>query len=173
MIASSVAFFRERGTVAGLRRMLQWHTGVADPLPVILEHHRLHDRMAGAPGWVRARDCCPLQDPVPPLYIGGLPLDPAPDELAHRFTVVLPEGAAGDDEERVRIEQLVNAQKPAHTLFAVRYVRAGLRIGRQSSLGVDAVVGSYPVAPLGEARLGQTIQPGAGNDAVLGKTVLT
>lgn len=155
MIATSVIFFRERGTAAGLKRMLRWHTGLADPLPVIIEHHRLRGR-----------------DPEPPLHIGGVPLTPAPEALAHHFTVVMPAGAAPDARSRAKIETLIEAQKPAHAVFALRFTEAGVHIGRQSSLGVDAVLGGYPTGPLGEGRLGQGLQTSRGGDPALGATLL-
>lgn len=155
MIATSLTFFRERGTESGIRRMLQWHTGLTDPLPVIIEHHRLRDR-----------------PPDPPLHIGGAPLAPSADELAHQFTLVLPGALVPDGRSLSKIRALIEAQKPAHTLFHLRMIEAGVRIGRQSSLGVDAILGPYPMGPLGAGRLGQGLQTARGGDPALGATAL-
>jgi hypothetical protein len=94
-------------------------------------------------------------------YIGGYPLEPGPDALAHQFTVVLPASVAPDEPSLATLRQLVELQKPAHTDFQLRFVRPGLRIGCQSTVGVDTLVGDYPLEPLEEMRLGQTSRLGA------------
>jgi hypothetical protein len=37
-------------------------------------------------------------------------------------------------------------------------VEPGVRIGCQSSIGIDMLIGSYPAAPLGEMNLAQSSQ---------------
>ena len=54
--------------------------------------------------------------------------------------------------------RLIDAQKPAHTQYAIRVVHPGLRIGCQSTIGVDALIGPYPSASLGELKLAQSGQ---------------
>lgn len=157
MIATSVQFFRERGTAAGLRRLLQWHTGLPDPLPVIIEHHRLR-------GW-QATDGRTM------LHVGGLPMPGVADDLAHHFTVVLPRAAAQGAEAETKIADLIEAQKPAHTFVEMRFVETGVRIGRQSSLGIDMILGCWPSQPLGAGALGQGFHTGSG-DAVIGSTII-
>ena len=67
MIAEAIPYFRARGTVAGLRRILQWHTGLSGDMPQVIEHYRLR-AFADAP------------------VIAGAPIGAAPH--AHRFTIV-------------------------------------------------------------------------------------
>jgi hypothetical protein len=69
----------------------------------------------------------------------------------------------------------VEVQKPAHTVFQLRFVRPGVRIGCQSTVGVDTLVGDYPSEPLGELRLGQSGRIGTPDDIQpkLGSTRLT
>ncbi|MEV8467460.1 phage tail protein [Fluviibacterium sp. DFM31] len=157
MIETSVTFFRERGTVAGLRRLLQWHSGLADPMPVIIEHHHLRDwDMAG--GATRPN-------------IGGLPIPQGEGRYAHHFTVVLPASAVPDSTARAKILDLIEAQKPAHTVADIRLVGPGLRIGAQSMVGVDTILGDWPSKPLGAGALGQTLHTAHGGPA-LGTTTL-
>ena len=41
MVAKAIAMYRRRGTIAGLRQMLQWHTGLGEPAPAVIEHFRV------------------------------------------------------------------------------------------------------------------------------------
>src|SRR5690606_195125 len=43
MISRSIFFFKQRGTVDGVRQMLQWHTGLGGNQPQLIEHFRLRD----------------------------------------------------------------------------------------------------------------------------------
>jgi phage tail-like protein len=152
MIAEAIPYFRTRGTAKGLRRLLQWHTGIADPYPVVLEHFRLRDR-----------------PPAPPLHIGGFPLAPGASEFAHVFTLVLPAAAVTD---RTQVEALIEAQKPAHTHCELRLIEPGFRVGRQSSLAVDSLVGGVPMLPLGLGHLAQSIVTASAGPPRIGRAIL-
>lgn len=152
MIARAIPYFRARGTARGLRQLLQWHTGVADPFPVILEHFRLRER-----------------SPVPPLHIGGFPLAPPAAETAHVFTLVLPAAAVAD---RAQVEALIEAQKPAHTRCELRLIEPGFRIARQSSLSVDSLVGGVPMRPLGLGHLAQSTITALSGPPRIGSAIL-
>lgn len=153
MIRDAIPFFRARGTVAGLRRLIRWHSGAPDPWPTIIEHFRLRGRPA-----------------LPPLFIGGLPLNPAPAALAHTFTVVMPRASVADV---AQLERLIEAQKPAHTIASLRLVDPSFRIGRQSSIGVDTLIGSAPALPLGLGHLAQGLGTAAGGPPALGAAYLS
>jgi hypothetical protein len=45
---------------------------------------------------------------------------------------------------RRTIDRLVNAEKPAHSQSQIVYVEPRFRIGIQSMIGFDAVIGCYP-----------------------------
>ena len=130
MVAQAIDMYRRRGTVAGLRQMVQWHTGLANPVPTILEHFRI----------------------TTPIVIAGQEL--APTSPAHAFTIVVPATAAPDDTARTRLEQVIEAAIPAHTRYDLRLVEPGIAIGRQSTIGVDMLLGSIRPHPMGEAELG-------------------
>ncbi|MGH8464116.1 MAG: hypothetical protein ACRER5_08210, partial [Pseudomonas sp.] len=147
MISRSIFFFKQRGTVDGVRQMLQWHTGLGGNQPQLIEHFRLRD-YAG----LQKRQ----STEVHPLYVGQYPLYPADDQIAHWFTVVVPSSVVPDEETRLRLQRLIEAQKPAHTAFQLRVFSPGVRIGRQSSIGLDTWLGSCPTAALGEFSLGQS-----------------
>ena len=91
------------------------------------------------------------------IEVGEPRLDPFNVE-AHRFTLFV-HTCDGDDVELLadRAAQLLDVIKPAHTAAAVAVVDAHLTVGRQATLGVDAVVAGAPrPEPLGLGRLGET-----------------
>lgn len=147
MVAEAVEAARARGTVAGLRRVVQHHTGLADPLPVVVEHFALDAATA------------------PP--VAGAPLD-APG-APHTCTLVLPRSAVVDDAARARLATLVAAHTPAHVRVHLRLVDAGLAVGRQAVVGVDALLGPRAPGVLGAAPLGAAALGDAGSgDAAAG-----
>jgi phage tail-like protein len=74
---------------------------------------------------------------------------------AHRFSVFVPACAGRSDTGRKWIDNLLRRESPAHTQWDVVYVEPRFRIGVQSMIGFDAVVGALPPpARLGSAKLG-------------------
>ncbi|RPI57899.1 MAG: hypothetical protein EHM55_00175 [Acidobacteria bacterium] len=84
--------------------------------------------------------------------------DPKRDPLhfyAHGFTVFVPACAGATEAERRSFVNLLRAESPAHTRWDVAWVEPRFRIGVQSMIGFDAVVGGLPAsAHLGSAILG-------------------
>ncbi|MFL5256251.1 MAG: phage tail protein [Rhodopila sp.] len=76
---------------------------------------------------------------------------------AHIFSVFLPAGSARKSVARQRIEALIRAESPAHTKAIVHWVEPNMRLGLQSTLGFDSVIGMRPPAPvmLDAAKLGR------------------
>jgi len=148
ILRHAISLYKRRGTVGGLREMLRLHTGTSEP-PVIVEHFRLRDyaarRETGEPDLVNGQP-----------YLAGTPLETTPaGSLAHRFTVVVPNRVARSDEEIAALRRLIEIQKPAHTDYRLRVVRPGVRVGCQSTVGVDALIGPRPGGALGETKLAQ------------------
>jgi hypothetical protein len=89
---------------------------------------------------------------------------------AHRFTVFAPAARACTPERRRAVEGVVAAAAPAHTLWHVEWVEPRFRVGVQSMIGLDSVVGRYPrgvtlgggAAPEGGTRLGPASVLGGG-----------
>jgi len=91
---------------------------------------------------------------------------------AHRFSVLLPvEDVTTDPAELERrlglARRIVELEKPAHTVFDVRYYWAFFRIG-EARLGIDTQLGSgsrapelIPDAVLGRAYIGASFVGGA------------
>jgi phage tail-like protein len=135
MIATAMDYHAIRGTVQGLKKILQWHTGLSEPLPQIIEHFRV--KTGSNPS------------------IGGLPLDLS--GVAHSATIVLPHHVAPDSEAQARLEKLIAKNAPAHVRINLRFFDAGIAIGTQSTIGIDTVVGSLDPQALGRAQSGLTL----------------
>lgn len=144
MIAEAIPYFRQRGTVAGLKRIVQWHCGLQDPLPQVIEHFRLPPIVA----YFQSRDGLPVM-------IGGAQLELS--SIAHSFTVVLPACRVSNDESRGVLERLIAASIPAHTDYKLRLLEPGVSIAQQSTIGVDTILGSAGGGALGRGRLGITV----------------
>jgi phage tail-like protein len=148
-VRQAISLYTRRGTIAGLQAIVRLHTGLQPPHPIIIEHFRLRDyharRETGEPDLVDNR-----------LYIAGVPLEPAANALAHHFTMLLPNQAVPDADALATLQRLIEAQKPAHTQYQLQVVEPGLRIGCQSSVGIDTLIGTYPAAPLGDMGLAQS-----------------
>lgn len=63
---------------------------------------------------------------------------------AHKFAVFVPASYARSDRDRRALESLLRAESPAHTHFQLEFVEPRFRIGFQSMIGLDSVVGRYP-----------------------------
>ncbi len=63
---------------------------------------------------------------------------------AHKFSVFVPGCFRHSDRHRKGLERLINTEKPVHSQFQIEYVDPRFRIGFQSMIGFDAVIGRYP-----------------------------
>lgn len=121
-----VELYRWRGTIRGMRLMLQLHANLIEPMPQIVEHYR------------------GIGHPDLQTWLGQPPKGDGP----HHFGVLLPAFVVDTDEKRTIITRLVDRFKPAHTHFSIRPVSPGLRLGsgkiHGSALGLDSLLGGYP-----------------------------
>lgn len=199
LLSAAPAIYARRGTLAGLRDFVRVYlenmgAGAAahcpEPwYPLILEGFRERRRLilggqvdatlgTGAPLWGpgqvgRLQLGVFAQEGEVRLISRG---DPAIDlftEYAHRFRVFVPASwvrSAGD--ERM-LRRAIEAEKPAHTTYDLCLVEPRLRVGLQSTVGIDTLIGPYP-----QARLERADEPEAppsraprnflGYDTVLG-----
>jgi phage tail-like protein len=152
LVGEAMSLYRTRGTIAGIERYVEIYTGVR---PVIVE------------GW--------LERPTQPSFLGrpgsvlgcGLPIlatsvspTVVPDDLlwarfAHRFTIYVYIDDQCDAEVTLRaVDRIVEVNKPAHTVHRSEAVFADARVGVQSRVGLDLVLGAA-AAP--GTRLGNTV----------------
>lgn len=156
-VARAMDLHRSRGTVAGLRAVLRLHLNLAPPMPALIEGFRLRDFAARRM----------LDDSLADvgLRIAGYPVTGAGSasggSFAHTFLVVVPEAAVrgsdgGSGDGRAALVRLVDQFRPAHTAWTLLTVEPGIRVGCQSTVGVDTLLGSTPSEPLGAMHLGQS-----------------
>ena len=77
------------------------------------------------------------------------------EEAAYRFLVRLYPRDLHCADTLARVREIVEREKPAHTLWQLCAIAPGLRVGYQASLGVDTLLGGGPPepGPLGEGAL--------------------
>ncbi len=144
-VAEAMPLFRARGTLPGLQRFVEIYTG---PPVVIVEHFRLRG-MGGA----LVGDEGPAASSSVlggGLRVGGAvaepgtrPLEGTPADAfrsrAHRFSLILPRVLDGEQLDVVR--RILEVHRPAHTLFQVCTVEAGMGVGRGLHVGLSSIVG--------------------------------
>lgn len=163
-------FYQLRGTLEGLRRQLLLYLGwiskkrpkghcicEREPPLLILEHFKLRrwllvgEARLGEQSVLWGKRIVNRTQLNETAQAGGTQLidtgDPVRDPFhiyAHKFSVFVPAGCAASDARRVAVERLIRLAKPAHTAHQLELVEPRFRIGFQSSIGLDSVVGCYP-----------------------------
>lgn len=69
-------------------------------------------------------------------------------EHAHRFQVFLPSTWLRSKADEALLQRALDREKPAHTKYELCLVEPRFRVGIQSTVGVDTIIGDYPVAVL-------------------------
>lgn len=88
----------------------------------------------------------PLGEAV--VFSIGDPGREAFDAHAHGFRVFVPAAWVNTEAEERMLRRAIEAEKPAHTRYTLHLVPPRLQVGRQSTIGVDTIIGSHPVARL-------------------------
>jgi phage tail-like protein len=168
MLAESICLFRWRGTIAGLRRMMQIYL---DSDVVIVEAFRFRGTggaLAGAAGGGTANTVVGHGFRVGG-ELGEATAQPLTGTMAdayrthaHRFTVIVPRDL--DDEELQTLAHLLDLHRPAHTLVDVCTVSRGMRVGIGLHVELSSVVG--PSSGFGPSVVGASR---VGTRAVLGR----
>jgi phage tail-like protein len=168
LLAEAVCLFRRRGTISGLRRMLEIYLGTE---VVIIEAFRLRgaggartgaadDERGVAPqgsanaivgygfrvgGEVGEATASPLSGSVADAF----------ETRAHRFSVIVPRDL--DEEQLETVRDLLDLHRPAHTIVDVCPAGRGMRVGIGLHVALSTVVGpssGFPRAVVGETRVG-------------------
>lgn len=84
---------------------------------------------------------------------------------AHQFSVFVPASCVRSEVKARAIKELVEREKPAHTRASIVFVQPRFRIGIQSMIGFDSVVGRWPAGvTLQDMKLGRaTVLTSASN----------
>jgi phage tail-like protein len=78
---------------------------------------------------------------------------------AYKFTVFVPASYRQSDQQRKALENLLRTERPAFTQYQIEYVEPRFRIGFQSMIGLNSVIGRLPEGvtlnetPLGPASI--------------------
>ena len=164
LIARAPRLYRERGTPAGLAEIIELVTGVKPALVELGPDRAFSSLGAARVGSTRLFGRAAARFRAGRSKLCGAPLksfgNPDQDPLAvdaFRFQVLVPKSAAATPEARERLRQLVDSQKPAHTVASLR-VGGALIVGVRSAVGIDTVLGAIDPPVLGRAgnvRLGR------------------
>lgn len=164
--------YRLRGTPEGLRLHIKLYL---DAEPQILEHFKLRRWLYLNYGRLGDQTAIWGKQIVKRLkldensQIGSFQLidsgDPLRDpfhQQAHQFTVFVPLCRSDDPGiQRQTLERILEMAKPSHTLGSIQLVEPRFRVGIQSFVGVDSIIGKYPSEVI-------TGQGSLGYDTVLG-----
>lgn len=169
-------FYTHRGTAVGLRAYLQAYLQNMSDLapadqgayPVLVEGFRERPRLElAAPDVVPQGGALRLWSPdvVGRLTLGSTARvgavrlmdtgDPAGDifeAFAHRFRVYVPAMWVRSADDEDMLHRALEAEKPAHASYQLELVEPRFRIGVQSTVGMDTIIGDYPQAELTCAR---------------------
>jgi len=162
LIREVVWLFRFRGTVPGLKRFIEIYTGI----PVVLiEHFRLRGlggAVLGGTGAVFSSSVLGTGFRVGGA-VGGEGAAPLAGSLedafrthAHRFSLIVPAALEGEQLDVVR--HILEMHRPAHTIFDICTVGAGMRLGLGLHLELSSVVGrtgAFATLQLDDSVLGR------------------
>ena len=165
LVRQAHRLFALRGTPQGLKLQIELYAGVQ---PRILEMFRLrrwlllNSTTLGDCSAIFGDDVMKRLEVGVNSTIGGFQLidygDPSLDlfnEYAYQFLVVVPRwpGATASDEQT--LQQIIDMAKPAHTIGRLQWAEPRMRVGLQAFIGVDTVIGKYPVGVIeGQGQLG-------------------
>lgn len=165
LLAQAHRLYALRGTPEGLRLHVQIYL---DLEPRILEHFKLRRWLYV--DYARLGEQAALWGDVVmrrlqldafsrvgefQLMDSGDPLRDPFHHSAHQFSVFVPLRGGGSEAQQRTLERIVELAKPAHTQARLAIVEPRFRIGVQSFIGIDTVVGEYPDRVVaGEGKLG-------------------
>lgn len=172
LIKRAYQLFKMRGTLRGLQEVIKVYTGKKFP---VLEHYKMRrwwfilgeDSVLGCNSLLWGKGVSLGET----TKLGGFQLgditEPLADPLevhAHKFSLIIPASYCDTEEKERTVRRIVELWKPAHTQFFLCKVEPKFRVGLQSLIGIDTIIGKYPIAILGQvSRLGK--------DSILGESV--
>jgi phage tail-like protein len=163
-LAEAFSLHRRRGTIPGLRRLIQLYTGAAarieEParfasLWCLEETSTLGFNTMVAPaqaqGAVVGTSAILSQSHLITAADYGAPLF---EDVAHLFCVQVYAADLANPATDARIRQILDQEKPAHTVYHLCPIQPRMRVGFQARLGLDTIVGGpAPNLALGEPHL--------------------
>lgn len=165
LVRNAYRLYALRGTPAGMRLAIELYCGVK---PTILEMFRLrrwlilNQSTLGNCSQVFGAEVMNRLQVGMNSTVGCFQLidwgDPNLDffnEYANQFLVIVPRWTGASDGDMQNLQQVVQMTQPAHTVATIQWAEPRFRIGLQSFVGVDTIVGRYPVGTVeGQGSLG-------------------
>jgi phage tail-like protein len=165
LVRQAHLLYKLRGTPEGLKRHIQLYTGIE---PQIIEHFKLRrwlfldSARLGEQSALWGKTIMNRLQLDENSQIGSFQLldsgDPLRDPFykdAHQFTVLVPLSGQSSPLQQQTLQRIIEMAKPAHTQGYLQIVQPRFRIGTQSLIGIDTVIGRYPDQVIaGEAELG-------------------
>lgn len=147
--------YRQRGTSAGLKKLLELALGLEIK---ILEHFQMRrwlflssQSSLGEFSQLWGNSIVSRLQLEENSRIGNFTLvstgDPLRDPFhvyAHKFSVFIPAALCRSELTERLLRRLIDLEKPSHTSYELCKVEPHLRIGIQSTVGLDTLVGDYP-----------------------------
>ena len=163
-LAEAFSLHRRRGTIEGLRRLIQLYTGavarIEEParfaslwcleqtstlgFNTMLAPAQAQGAVVGTSAILDQSHLITDADYGAPLF----------EDVAHLFCVQVYAADFGNPTTMTRISQLLDQEKPAHTEYHLCPIQPRMRVGFQARLGLDTIVGGpAPGLVLGEPQL--------------------
>jgi phage tail-like protein len=172
LIGEAICLFRKRGTLPGLKRLLEIYL---DCPVAILEAFRVRG-FGGA--FVGGRDTEPDASSAVvgrSFRVGGVGSDVTGEDgsedafstHAHRFTVLV--SRCIGDEELAVVRDLLDLHRPAHTLVEVCGSGEGMRVGMSLHVEISSILGAgsgFARAVVGSGTLGEDTVLGRGRTGI-------
>ncbi|HEY6352719.1 MAG TPA: phage tail protein [Candidatus Angelobacter sp.] len=165
LVQQAHRLFALRGTVEGLKLQVELYAGVR---PQVLELFRLRRWMMLISSTLG--DCSTLfgTGVLKRLEVGvnstigqfqlidyGNPSLDLFNQYAYQFVVVVPRWPGATASDELTLQQIIALAQPAHTVGTLQWAEPRMRIGLQAFIGVDSVIGKYPVGVIeGQGQLG-------------------
>lgn len=163
--------FKKRGTVQGLQEVLKIFTNKKFP---VIEHFQLRKKylvlsknsIIGNNSYLWEKESSLGQNTwLSAFYLGDgrIPMQDFFTVHAHKFSVLIPSLYCRDREQERLLRRIIEQWKPAHTSYSLCKIEPGFKVGKQSELGINSIIGEYREIVLNySSELGKEI--------VLGKT---
>ena len=171
ILAEAPALYRARGTPRALARAIELVTGVVPAIQELGGTARTFGQLGagartqGRPGTARVGEVRLFGRSRMRLRLGSSALGSAPlhsygdpdrdhvTALGWRIAVQVPGGPGMTPEAVARLRRLVDAQKPAHVVAAVRAGAGRGLVGVECAVGIDTRLGGLPPSYLGTTTL--------------------
>jgi phage tail-like protein len=166
LIKRAWELFRKRGTLPGMQEILEIFTG---KIFFILEHFKLRRKylilsknsIIGCNSilW-GVESSLGVNTELSDFELGDSkePVSNPFQSHAHEFSILIPSKFLNSEEKERMIRRIVNLWKPAHTRFYLCKIEPGFRVGIQSIIGADTIIGKYSDVVLAQtSTLGREI----------------